>query len=70
MVAHELLFRVDVIHGYFRDPAACRLRFQPDTATDTWLQRAGCILRRTPNGLFVYYELPDGPRARGRSGAV
>lgn len=61
MGAHELLFSIEVVHGYFRDPAACRLRFEPDAATRDWLRQARCVSRRAPNGLSVYYELPDGP---------
>jgi hypothetical protein len=62
---YQVLFSLEVVHGYFSDPARCRLRFEPDEATGAWLKRSGCVLRRRANGLTVYFTRPDGARGRG-----
>ncbi len=63
MARYEILFTVEVAHGYFNTPGRLRLRFEPDGATRAWLARTGCIAKTHGSTLVVGGETgPAGVR--------
>jgi hypothetical protein len=62
------LFEISVIHGYFADPASCRLAFVPDRSTIAWASRVDGAFRGSANRISVYCDsdrAPGGARASG-----
>jgi len=65
MPLYASLFRFEVIHDYFADPANLKLTFRPDAASADWIERTGCVMRAADNRLAVFFDC----EARGGSAA-
>lgn len=66
MTRPQRLFDITVVHGYFADPARCRLRFVADAATAAWAARVEGAFRGVANGLTVFCAAERAPGgARG-----
>jgi len=56
MGPYQLLFRIDVEHGFFSDGLWRDVRFLPSQDTDALIHRMGLLPRRTDNGIEVYFD--------------
>jgi hypothetical protein len=66
MPLYACLFRFDLVHDYFADPANLKLSFRPDAHSADWIERTGCVMRAADNRLTVLFD----SEARGGSAAV
>lgn len=56
MGPYRSLFSVAVEHGFFSDELWRDLRFVPASATQTLIDRAGMIIRKSANGFELYHD--------------
>lgn len=50
------LFSIELEHGFFSDGLWRDLRFVPAPATQALIDRAGMVIRKTPNGFELYHD--------------